>query len=259
MSYIIAYVKFSGTALDYPVECYRTDLKVDENVLVRLADGGLKQAVVTRVIFLNWDCKSRIECKESEATSDSEGNLLPPRGSPVTKGLATPKAAGEALRKQGWIPIAPFSYYNLVFTRSNDSQTANILFRKNGVDFQILSSIPEVEPKPFSPFLHELTDGRIVRHYLSQTTFNLYEGVLRFSESFHRNENEYERFFKPVGSKEKRTADLAARLPPDRNRDSTRNGLSDIYDACSGASEGDAYMGDEMWISSGGRVYDGER
>lgn len=257
MSYIIAYVKFQGTSLDYPVECYRTDISPEERVLVRLANGRIKQAVVTQLAYLNWDCKSRIECKESEATQSSKGVLHLPDDSPVHKGLATPEATSAALRGQGWIHLRSFSYYNFVLTNSNENNTANIFFRKNGVDFQVLQSKPAVAPNPFDPYLHELTHGRIVRHYLSRTTFNLYEGVLRFSDSFLRNENSYDRFFNPVGSKDKRTTDLVKRLPPDKRLSSSD--LSDIYEACSDDSGGDAYMGDGMWISSGGGIYDGGR
>ena len=259
MSYIIAYVKFPETSIDYPVECYRTDLKPEDSVLVSLADGRIKQAVVTKLSYLNWECKSKIECKESEAIRTSEGLLQLPIGSPICNGLATPSAVATALISRGWTPLETFSYYNFVLTYSNENQTANIFFRKNGVDLQIISSIPEIKLKPHTRLPDELAHGRIVRHYLSQTSFNLFEGVLRFSGSFVSNEGNYDRFFVAVGSKDKRTSDLIKRLPAKASRGADGNDLSDLYDAFSGGSGGDAYMGDGMWISSGGRIYDGGR
>lgn len=249
MSYIIAFVKFPETDAEYPVECFRTDLKIGDSVLIRQGNGTLKQAVLSNLKYLNWACKGRIECKLSEAHVDKFGEMAPPDKSPLHVGLATKEALVIALRKDGWTPLKPGgNVHNIILTLSNESQSANILFRKNGVDLQILPSKSESEPKAWSPCSHYITKGRLVRHYLAHTTFNLYEGVWRFSRSFSSNSNDYDRFFKSVGERDKRTAELKV----------AREGseLSDIYDAISDGSGQDAYLGDGVWIGSSGHTYD---
>ena len=46
MSYIIAFVTFSNSTEQYPVECFRTDIKPADNVIVKLSDGRLAAATV---------------------------------------------------------------------------------------------------------------------------------------------------------------------------------------------------------------------
>ena len=67
-------------------------------------------------------------------------------------------------------------------------------------------------------------DGLFVRDYLSQTTFNLFEGAVRFAQSFERNEAKYDRFFVSVGKSDRRTADI--RDPKQRSSGAGR-GLRD--------------------------------
>ncbi|SSL44498.1 Uncharacterised protein [Klebsiella pneumoniae] len=83
---------------------------------------------------------------------------------------------------------------------SNQRETSQILFRKNGVDLLILPERIATLPAPGSVVHIRISKGQVVRHFLSGTTFNLYEGIYRFARSFTREENNYVRFFQAVGS-----------------------------------------------------------
>lgn len=225
--------------MDYPVECYRTDIEPSEPVFVRLASSTLKKATVERIAYLNWDCKGRIECKESEFT---EGEILPS----ITVGLATMEATVEHLKRLGWIPLKLFSkQYKIALTNCNDTQTANIFFRKNGVDLQILPSVCSPRPRAFSKISVSLGEGRTVRHFLSQTRFNLYEGIDRFANCFLSNEENYDRFFVSVGSSDRATQEVKSRLlrsNPEQEM-SLRQALSGCEDAL-----GRIYLCDGVYI-----------
>lgn len=83
---------------------------------------------------------------------------------------------------------------------SNQRETSQILFRKNGVDLLILPERIATLPAPGSVVHIRISEGQLVRHFLSGTTFNLYEGIYRFARSFTREENNYARFFQAVDS-----------------------------------------------------------
>ena len=251
MSYIIAFVKFPESDSDYPAGCFRADLKTGDAVVVRLADGRLRPAVVETLQYLNWICSAFIECKVSEATEASDGTLSPPTGSPLHVGLATHQALARALRRDGWVPLKHYSsVYKILFSLSNKTQTANILLRKNGVDLQILPDRLATAPAPMSVCDVSITLGRVVRHHLAHTTFNLFEGIHRFAEAFVDNSNDYDRFFIPVGSRDKRTPKLKALSQRSRNE------MLEIYGAISDGSGGHAYLGDGIWVDSGGGMHD---
>ncbi|MEZ5646021.1 MAG: hypothetical protein R3E94_03255 [Burkholderiaceae bacterium] len=204
MSYIIAFVKFSNVNKEYPVACFRKDIKPADNVVVQSIDGRLASATVARLRYLNWDCKSKIICKADEGTlSGGRIHLVP--GTPRKIGLVSVDDLIALLRERGWTPLRYATTYRMVLTYNNDVQTGRIWVRKNGVDFQLL---PNVQPMPraFSKLSHSFYEGRFVRHYLSHTTFNLFEGAIRFAQAFERNEGTYDRFFVSVGQSD-RSAD----------------------------------------------------
>lgn len=66
MSYIIAFVSFEDSTKEFPVQCFRTDIKQGDKVIVRRADQKLRPALVKDLKYLNWDCSGRIECKSDE-------------------------------------------------------------------------------------------------------------------------------------------------------------------------------------------------
>ena len=56
---------------------------------------------------------------------------------------------------------------------SNQRETSQILFRKNGVDLLILPERIATLPAPGSVVHIRISEGQVVRHFLSGTTFNL--------------------------------------------------------------------------------------
>lgn len=190
MSYLVAYVKFVGAKKDYPTNCLRVNIKAVDTVLVRRRDGVLRPATVTRVEYLDWDCGAVILCKASEAERKA------PFGAPNVLGLTTLEALQNHLAQRGWISLKTTNNIRqLVLTRSNQEEIANIYLRRRGVDLQVIPEIYDSAPKPFSYSEHSISEGRMVRHFLAKTSFNLYEGVARFAESFENCERNYERFF----------------------------------------------------------------
>lgn len=202
MTYIVAFVRLDESANDYAVDCLRTDLKVGDEVLVSLQDRESKSGVISALQYLNWDCNGRILCKLEELIADRYGALIPRVGAADVVGLATISSTMKHLISHGWIVQKPVSKaYRAALTVSNSTASANIFFRKNGVDLQLLPCKHSSTPVPNSPIHINRSSGRFISHFLSQSGFNLYEGVDRFSRSFLSDENNYERFFsKSVGS-----------------------------------------------------------
>jgi hypothetical protein len=254
MSYIVAFVSFADSDKEFPVQCFRTDLKPEDEVIVRKADGELRSAKVIRLQYLNWDCKGRIECKKSESGLDKKGEFILPKGAPLLFGLSTPEAFIKALRAEGWIPVKSRQrMYKTVLANVNFGHVAYIFIRKNGLDIRLFCRTDNEYIKPYSLFDKSPSEGREVRHFLAHTTFNLYEGVLRFSTSFLKNEGDLDRYFAPQGSVDKRTDELKEKA---RVRNKSRNEMLAIYEACSDGNGGPAYLGDGVWITAGGRTHD---
>lgn len=254
MSYIIALVKLVYSEQPFPVECFRTDLAAHDQVVVRLGNGRLRYALVVAVKYLNWDCKGRIECKASESTENHLGEIILPYGSPINMGITTHAAFVFAAKGLGCIPLKPSQRtYRNALGSTNETSTAYIFIRRNGIDIKIIETSSRMSLKPYSLCQCSLSDGITVRHSLSHTTFNLFEGILRFCRSFVANEQNLERYFVPVGSSDKRTEELKAMSIA---RQSQLSEMQDIYDACSDGEGGPAYLGDGMWITTTGRIGD---
>lgn len=209
MSYIIAFVSFAGLNKEFPVQCFRTDMNLDDKVIVRRADGKLRLATIEKLQYLNWDCNGRIECKREESTLNVDGDIVLPKGCPLIYGVSTADIFVSELKLNGWIPITPGKrMYRTALAYINASSIAYIFVRKNGLDIQILPRQNIIEIKPYSLYEHSFNTGKVVRHSLAHTTFNLFEGILRFSNSFISNEDDLERFFSPQGAADKRTEEL---------------------------------------------------
>lgn len=260
MSYIIAFVSYSNfNNNEYPVQCFRTDLVRNDEVIIRRADGKLRTAKVLRLEYLNWDCQSFIQCKRSECYFDSVGNLCLPSRSALIVGIATAENFIKKLQDCGWIPLKSHrNTYRKIFAKTNDSQLAYISIRKNGVDIQLLPITEAKLPiKPYSLYDSSFSLGRVVRHSLAHTTFNLYEGLLRFSDSFINNEINLDRYFIPQGEKDKRNDVLKEEAALRKNmKDPDDYGISDIYDALSCGDGQPVYLSDGIWITSSGEMYD---
>lgn len=205
MSYIVAFVRLSNISNEYPVGCLRTDIKPDDAVIVELIGGRFKLGRVSTVKYLDWDCKARLVCKVGEGEITSRGVQLAP-GTPRSVGIASGETLIARLRERGWTPYRSLVTYRMVLAFNNEVQTARILVRRHGIDFQVLPDLQAL-PVAFSKASVAKGEGRFVQHFLAHTTFNLYEGAIRFAEAFERNEGNYDRFFVSVGERDRRTAE----------------------------------------------------
>lgn len=92
---------------------------------------------------------------------------------------------------------------------------------------------------------------------MAHTTFNLYEGLLRFSDNFINNEINLDRYFIPQGEKDKRNDVLKEEAALRKNiKDPDDYEISDIYDALSSGDGQPVYLSDGIWITSSGEMYD---
>lgn len=208
MSYIVAFVSFPGTSQEYPVCCLRTDIKSEDIVIVELIGNQFEIGRVSTVKYLDWDCKARLVCKVGEGEIKSRGVQLAP-GTPRSVGIVSGEMLIARLRERGWTPYHSRVTYRMVLAFNNEIQTARILVRRHGVDFQVLPDLQTL-PAAFSKASIAKTEGRFVQHFLAHTTFNLYEGAIRFAEAFERNEGNYDRFFVSVGESDRRTTEQKA-------------------------------------------------
>jgi hypothetical protein len=206
MSYIVAFIQLSERGDIYPVQCLRTDVAAGDEVLVQMAEKPVVVARVTDVAYLSWKCKGQIKGKVSEAQQREDGTWAL-RDCPSVVGLATNGVFVTQLKLRGWVPLKSTSIHSDALTYSNEAESANILLRQNGIDLQILSK-RRAMPKPLVLPKDVISDSRFVRHYFSHTTFNLYEGILRFAESFMASEGNYDRFFTSVGRRDRRSEAL---------------------------------------------------
>lgn len=211
MSYIVAFVSALDSRKEFPVQCFRTDLVEGDEVVIRRGDGQLARATVVQLKYLNWECKGQIECRVSEACLEADRNIVLPKGAPLVYGASTHGALIEALRALGWISMkSKQRMYRAILANTNTTSTSYIFVRKNGIDIQFLPHADNSPIMPFSLYERSLSEGTVVRHSLAHTTFNLFEGILRYSSSFLNNEADLDRYFVPQGSKDKRTDELRA-------------------------------------------------
>ncbi|MGO7358870.1 hypothetical protein [Rhizobium ruizarguesonis] len=248
MSYIIAFVAYRDGEEVYPINCWRADIKAGDAVVVRqeTKDGALKWARVVRVEFLNWKCKNYVECLASEATFDSLGIRLPVP-TPTVFGACRPAFAWDHLKATGWSRHLPVSRnYRGGFSRANRSEVANIFFRSNGVDIQLIegSHNPALTPDGRLSFSFSVSP-RIVRHALSHSGINLFELVIEFADAFRTDCGPYDRFMKAVGRSDKSTEEL---------RRKTQEGRSDgLWEALGGVGGESVYLGDGLYLGPGDR------
>lgn len=253
MSYIIAFVSYANEERTYPVSCWRTDIKPGDAVVVQQGHGShvLKWARVDRLLFLNWECKHHIACLASEARFDSLGILLP-KPIPMFAGLSRPEEVWHHLRQSGWTRCPTVSrLFKSAFCRHNGRQFANIFFRSNGVDIQIINgNVNEALTTGGELSFFQRDHFTVVRHTLSHSHLNLFEMIVRFAEAFQNDAGQYEEFLKPVGKSDRRTDALKQMAAEGREG-------KDLYAALGGYGGAPLYVSDGLYLTAGGIWTDG--
>ena len=229
MTYRIANVRFNRShEQSYPVNCDRADIVAGDEVVVEMP--GLAQtfkiALVDSVEFKNWNCKNSIVCRRAEIRHGQNGSWSVDRTYLNNGQIHTLADLQARLRAAGWRPDIPRqSTWKVVYTLSAGGNAAEILFRKNGIDFRLA--------------------GKLVSHWFFESGIDLYEFCWSFAERWRTQAGDYAEFFQQKGS----------RFP----KPHMQNDLHDIYMAISGGGGSRAYLGDGVWIGRGGNSWDEHR
>ncbi len=209
-------------------------------------DRPLKRARVIDLNYLNWNCQNTIACLVSEATFTSDGIVLPGNESLSVKGFARPYDLAVHLYRLGWISRRPANKaYKMAYSAINQSKTALVLMRKNGIDVQIIDSLPVEEMRPHSKLSTSRSDGLWVSQAFHGSRDNVLERTALFAEAFLRNEKDLEHLIEPLKTEKTLPS------PPPRMRDDD----NDLYSALGGTGEA-VYLSDGVWLSSGGGAHD---
>ncbi|MEI2806818.1 MAG: hypothetical protein V9G18_13020 [Albidovulum sp.] len=246
MSYIIAHVIFDNTGNTYPVNCLRTDLKIGDEVVVKMSNRPLKWARIADINYLNWNCQNTIECLASEAKFTKDGIVLPSGDSRSVNGLARPYDLAVFLYKIGWVPRrAASKMYRMAYSAQNRTQTSLILMRKNGIDVQIINDTSMDKMIPNSALSISRSDGPFIGQPFHGSLSNILERTADFAQAFLRNEENLEAMVEPL-----QTTKILPKPPP-----KVREGEDDLYSALGGAGE-PIYLSDGVWLTSDGGAHD---
>lgn len=254
LSYIIAFVRFSGSSKVYCVDCNRTDVKFGDEVVIRnYADNAkFKRATIMALEYLNWNCKNYVACLVSETSSSPDGMVLPSR-SLAHKGVCRDIDVYSYLTSKRWRQHRTVSrMFRSGFSYRNQSQFSNILFRSNGIDLQIVNDTVNgaIQSDGRLGLRLFLDNSNIVRHALSRSKINLYELIVEFSDEFQKNTGDYAKYMIPQGRSDKRTDRLKQKT--NRSNDIGEN----LYEIFGGDGE-PVYLGDGLYLTSDGRWSDG--
>lgn len=252
MSYIIAHVAFKEHGRSYPVNCLRTDIKIGDNVIVKIKNQLLKKAQVVDVNYLNWSCQNTIECLVDESYIAENGIIHPCQKGSSIKGLARSDDLAISLYKSGWIPRrSSIKKYKSAYSFTNDTQTALILMYDDGIDVQIIDNLSGKDALPNSLLTINKNIAPIIRQNFHGSRFNILERTNSFAKGFLRNKNEIAHKIAPLNTEKK----LPVR-PRRRNTSSDWDDLGDLYSALGGSDGQPVYLSDGLWVTPSGGIRD---
>jgi hypothetical protein len=251
MGYIIANIAYGDGQKSYPANCFRDDIAVGDQVIVRGRADDLRVAKVVALDFLNWDCSNTVLCRLSEALFNQGHITVPPSVSWV-RGLTRPEDLYEQLVGRGWKRRKPRSKsYRMALSYEGSNATARLFFRMNGIDLQILRGETRSYDSQdlhcsFSPGV-----GHVLRNSYHKSGINILEHMNALTIAFQNDVEDLSPFWTKHGR-------------ADRTPDALRRGRSEesfesmLYDALGGSGE-DVYVGDGQWLSQSGRWSDDGR
>ncbi len=240
MSYITAFVVLDRLEQEYPVNCLRTDVQVNDRVIITSPDNQARMARINRLEFHNWNCRWTIRCLASEADRGG-GRVSIDQSVPIKRGPAEIFDVPRHLAATGWRRRSLAARkFKVGYSLANSSHVCHILVRTNGFNVAFSEgglTLAEME-KPLS-----ISDGSShVSHSLNESGINLIAHMIDFSDAFRADRADIERFLVRIGSSSKKK-------PPIEKGDTS---MQDIYDAISGGSGGAAYLGDGGYLTPGG-------
>jgi hypothetical protein len=251
MSYIVAFVRLSLRGEAYRFNCFRDDVGAEDEVLVRLGNGTYRPGTVEKIQYLDWKCDGAVVCKMTEAVKKGSG-FIPGQGVSPFRGLTNNRAMIQHLRSRGWVSLGHGANFKALCGYYNGRDTAHIWFTNRSIRLEILDCAEPVPPEgTFAAATPR--SNRQVMHRFSRTTFNLYEGIARFAATFEANTCDYDRFFKPVGSRSRQPVDVERARGLVRQE---RDEMADLYKAM-GGDGGSLYLSDGLYLGPGGNWRDG--
>lgn len=207
MNYLLAYVHFDSDNKLLAFSCSRTDIRTGDRVLAWHYSAGVHAfCVIHSLRYSNCsDVRGRIMCKESESEMNEQGRWIPKLGTPSSVGITNVKQLADELLARGWTNCNVKGSQAMGWSRHlgyyNGQQTARIFIRCDLITFYIVDG-NKLSLSPIALALHrENNAGPWVRHELTDNTFNLLEGVVRFACAFEEKLCDYDRFFIPQGRK----------------------------------------------------------
>ena len=255
MSYIIAHVTFDSTGRTYPVNCLRTDLQIGDKVVVNMSKSPLKWAKIIDINFLNWNCQNTIECLASEANFTKDGIILPPGESRSVMGLTRLYDLKVSLYSIGWTPRRTASkMYRMAYSATNQNQTSLILMRKNGIDVQIIESLPTKTIRPNSILSISQSNGPFIRQPFYGSRDNILERTLKFAKAFLKNLENLETMVEPLQTTKTLPKSLQTTKTLSRPFSSSQYG-EDLYSDLGGDGE-PIYLSDGIWLTSDNNTHD---
>ena len=111
--------------------------------------------------------------------------------------------------------------------KKNKTQTAFILFRKNGIDV-ILHHSRDYEVKKGGSWAISTNEGQVVSNYYARTNTNLFQWIESFATDFDNNKKNLEKYFIPQGSEDRRSRDTD--FIPSCNQKDEGYPIKDIFD-----------------------------
>lgn len=236
MSYIIAHVAFGETSQSYPVNCERTDVRVGDEVVVRVHEQGLKWAKIVDLNYLNWNCRNSIECLASEAEFSTTGITV--ADAFKVNGLSNFQQLAVSLFQKGWTPrIAANRSYRKAYSATNVSQTCLILMRKNGIDVQVIEALPNSKIAANSRLSTSQKDGPFYCQTFHGSLNNIFERIDVFATAFLDGRAAPDKMLR------EQKAEKVLPKPPQRPLN------DDLYSALGGSGEA-IYLSDGVWLSS---------
>lgn len=218
------------------MNCHRADLVRDDIVVVQMAEGQrLKVAVVDRIDFLNWNCTNTIICLRSEYVKAEDGSFTIIPDTNRDRGVETLNDLYTFLIKSGWGSFKPTSKaWKRIFAKSFNADSAAIIFRLNGIDFQIFSSsvIPGISGEWMS---YSTQESEPIRNWYYHSEHDLFDHTRNFAEELEKYARTLRPYLAGTGGK-----------PPKPVKE--RDDLDDIRTAINGPSGGPAYLCDGVWI-----------
>ena len=217
MTYKVAFVSDGPDTFRIAVSCYRADVKVGDIVYINERNKSYYSSffgIVREIHYLGPLGESRIVISEAEEWISFIGKVRRKEHAPrpsIFNGILNHELFIKELSAKGWITLQRHRYRSSTCSHSTvgvysiqaKGRTAFIYLHNTDVFLQVIDRhIDNIVQSACSRLTKPNSNlGNTVHHALSMTSFNLYDGLLRFSKSFIDGEKDLSRYFISQGEK----------------------------------------------------------